>query len=217
MAHRQDRALIAEQILLQPAQHPEIEMVGRLVENQQLRLLDQQLCEHQPGALAARHPLHRSGPLKTAESHAAEHRIDLHLRPIAVETEVPLLQRLILPLEPVVFSTAVVGEGGHPLSGFQHLLLNLEYLAERPAHLAFDRSVGQQAAVLPQISDPQRIGARDAPLIRLVQSGNQVQEGGFPGSIRPDQGDAVPVLYFCVDFFENSLGAKAFAEIADGH
>ena len=192
-------------------------MVGRLIEDQQLRLLDQQLRKHQPGALAARHPFHRGGALKAAESHAVEHRVDLHLRPIAVETEVPLLQRLIFPLKSMVFFAAVVGEGGHPLSGFQHLLLDLEYLAERPAHLAFDRSVGQQAAVLPQISDPQRVGARDAPLIRLVQSGNQVQEGGFPGSIRPDQGDAVPVLYFRVDFFKNFLGAKAFAEIADGH
>ncbi len=50
----EDGAIGAGQVLFEPFDHVEIEVVGRLVEDEQLGLLDEQACQGQPFALTAR-------------------------------------------------------------------------------------------------------------------------------------------------------------------
>lgn len=53
MAHQEDRALIAVQHLEEDVERVGIEIVGRLVEHEQVRRLGEDLREQQPVALAA--------------------------------------------------------------------------------------------------------------------------------------------------------------------
>ena len=68
----------------------EIEVVGRLVENQHVRLLQHDAAEEQPRSLAARERVGRLQTLFAAEEHLAEQSVNVLPRRIGIELMQPL-------------------------------------------------------------------------------------------------------------------------------
>ena len=91
MRDDQDRAGVALQVVLEPEQRLEVEMVGGLVQQQQVRFLRQQ-----PGQVGAHHPAaaHLArGPVEIllAEAQAGEDLLGLGFEPIAAQLIEPVM------------------------------------------------------------------------------------------------------------------------------
>ena len=75
MRYGEDRAPEGGEVFLQPEQRFDVEVVGRLVENKQLGLLEEETAELQPRLFAARH----GGDaliVKFGKAHAVQHGAD---------------------------------------------------------------------------------------------------------------------------------------------
>ena len=59
MRHQHQRACVLQQALFENLERCNIQIVRRLIEQQQIRRLQHQLCDQYPGALAATQPLDR--------------------------------------------------------------------------------------------------------------------------------------------------------------
>ena len=70
MRDDQHRAAIADEVLLEPGDGVEIEVVGRLVEQQEVGLLGEHDAEMEPPALAAREARDRARHVGSARSRA---------------------------------------------------------------------------------------------------------------------------------------------------
>ena len=74
----------------------EVEVVGRLVEHQHVRLLQHDAAEEQPRGLAARERVRRLQPFFAAEEHLAEKAVDVLLGSVRVELVQPVHGRQAL-------------------------------------------------------------------------------------------------------------------------
>jgi hypothetical protein len=73
VADEQDRAVEIGEIFLEPGDGGQIEVVGRLVEQEQIALADEQLRQRQSRALAAGKRADVLFPLSRSEADAEEH------------------------------------------------------------------------------------------------------------------------------------------------
>ena len=85
MGDGDDRARIGLQVMLEPGHRFRVEMVGRLVEEQQVGLLQEQAAERHAAALAARERRHRRLGGRAAQ------RVHRELEP---RIEIPRVQRI---------------------------------------------------------------------------------------------------------------------------
>src|SRR4051812_39884748 len=86
----QDRSLELLQRDVQRVDRLEIEVVGRFVEDENVRLLQHDAAEQQARRLAARERLGRLEPFFTAEQHLAEKSVDVLARRVGIELVQPL-------------------------------------------------------------------------------------------------------------------------------
>ena len=86
---------IAAQVLLEPVAGLEVEVVGRLVEQQQPRLAQQQLGQRQAHLPAAREMLGRQLEVRRREAEAAQDGRDAELDRVAVADPEALLRRAV--------------------------------------------------------------------------------------------------------------------------
>ena len=84
MADHQHSAPVFFQIAFQPFHGGKIQMVGRLVQNQYVRLLQQQLCQTKAGKLTARKHTHAFFVGGRAEIHTVQHLADLNIHIISI-------------------------------------------------------------------------------------------------------------------------------------
>ena len=128
-------------------------MVGRFVQQQQVRLLQKQLGQRQPHLPAAGERLRRTLEVLALEPQALQHRRRLQLDRVSVaEAE------LILKVAVASKHRFVVGLGhrgiAQPILELVHLGLHVEQTAERAARLLEDRVARVGQAVLREGSRP---------------------------------------------------------------
>ena len=87
---QEHRALVLLQRDVQRVDRLEIEVVGRLVEDEHVRLLQHDAAEQQPRGLAARQRLGRLQPFLAGEQHLAEQAVDVLARRVRIELVQPL-------------------------------------------------------------------------------------------------------------------------------
>ena len=90
MRHRDDRALVLAQVPLEPGHRLGVEVVGRLVEEEDVRLLEQEAAERHASPLAAREHVHHLVGRRAAQG--------VH-RQVQPGVEVPAVVRVQLLLE----------------------------------------------------------------------------------------------------------------------
>ena len=165
-------------------------MVRRLVEQQQVRLPEQQLRQRDPHLPAAGKRLGRPLEVGRLEPEALQHGRRLQLDAVAVAESEPILQVAVAREHRVVLG---LGDRrvAQPLLELVHLGLHRQQLGERAAGLLEDRAARVRQAVLRQVADGQRGGLEDRAGIGLVEPGHHPEQRGLAGAVRTAQADAL--------------------------
>jgi hypothetical protein len=165
---------------LEPREAVEVEVVGRLVEDQDRRPCEEYSGQQRAGRLAAAQRAERRVERHVGDAERVARAVELRVqRPAAERAEAILLltvrgERLRLvqpPLELV------------------KLAVQPPHLAERRAEQAVDRQV-RPGRLLRQIADPVTRPERHAAALRSIHAGEHPQQRGLPRSVRTHQRDA---------------------------
>ena len=186
-------------------------MVGRLVQNQQVRRFQQQPCNGKPCLFAAAesgdHPV--IGLL--SESHTVEDGAYFHVDLIAVVVLEPGLQAVVLLCCRHI-------PGLHLLFQLVQAFLGVQQRTEHAAHLRPDRAFPIQTAHLFQVADT-GLGGLGNLAVALQQmvgqflSRQNAQQGRFSAAVHTHKPDPVVVFYRQRDVGENLSAIIKFMDI----
>ena len=185
MGRDEERPAAPAEVLLEPFERVEVEVVGRLVEEQQVRVGDDQPGQRRPRLLAAGQRRRRLGPLVAGEAEPGQRALDALVERVAAE-DLVLVQEL------------GVGGLGDPAVA----------LHARPARSAIrSRWAAPVRTAVPQVGrgherlvevgllgeqpEGQAALAMDLAAVRLVASGGEPEQRRLAGAVRPDQADPV--------------------------
>ena len=177
MGDDQDRAGIFAQMAFEPVHRLGVEMVGRLVEQQQLRLLQQQLAQRDPAPLAAR----EMGDLGVVGR--ADQRLH-RLVDLGIEIPQALGLDLVLELRHLVGGLVRVVHG-ELVVAVEHGLLRRDALH----HVLADGLVRIELGLLGQVADPRPLG--DPAIARElgVDAGHDPQQRALAGAVDAEDAD----------------------------
>ncbi len=179
VGYRNDGAFVLLQVTLQPGDRFGIQVVGRLVEQQDIRFGQQQPAERDPAALATRKNAHRRLAWRATQ------RIEGDLQAIV---QGPGLDPVKLVLQAgLLFDQGVeicirVGKG------IIDCLITLEQVKDRLDsffnHLA-DGLIRVELGLLVEHTNAVALGKGDLPGVAVVLAGDNPQQGTFPRAIQP--------------------------------
>ena len=95
------------------------------------------------------------------------------------------------------------------------LLLQAAQVLKYRERLLEHRPAADKQPVLRQIAEAQIPRTDDSPLIRCLQAGQHLHEGGFAGPVVPHQADAIPLIDLKIQRAEEPVAAKRLAEALD--
>ena len=198
---RQHRALELVQILLQPLGGLQVQVVGGLVQQQDVGVLQDQPAQVHPGLLPAGEPVEELFPHPRADLKAAAHLVLPGVGVIAApglegggELVVPAQQGGVLP--PL-----------HPGGQLLHLLLHLPQGAEGGVQYILHRVAGGVDRDLGDQAHPLVRGQDHLPLVPVQLAGEDAQQGGLAAAVLAQQSHPLagvhlkgePVQYFFAD------------------
>ena len=208
MGHRQDGALVVGEMLFEPLHALGVEVVGRLVEQQKVRLTQQQFAQRHPAALTSGQMGDRLVGRRAAQ---CVHRL------LELGVQIPRIGVIELLLQPAHLLHELIGVvGRHQLCDLvEPVQLDLD-LAEALFDVAANRLLLVQRRLLQQ--DPNRgtRGEEGVAVVGLVQSSHDVQHAGFAGTVRPDDADLGPRQEAERDIVEDDLVAVGLADLVHG-
>ena len=184
------RVGIMRQIFFQPVARFEIEMVGGLVEQQQVRLLQQQLGQCDAHLPAAGEFFGPAMPVFLAETEAHEHAPDLRLDGVSVASAKFVLEALIALRDLRVFRRGVI-ELGHASGQVFHLLFHLSQLGKNRHALGEHGASGEREPVLRQVAGADALGRAERTVVERLDPRENLHQRGFAGAVRAHQADAV--------------------------
>ena len=177
------------EVLLEPQVCIEIKMIGRLVQEQEVGLPEQQPGKARPHDPAAAELTHRPHKVALLEAEARQNRLGLvlpvaaarglqrHLKPAEALHQRGLLRRVTLRREGLAGGFDAVAEGDRVGAGVQHLLKQ--------------GLVGERCRLLPEIADGQVALPRNTSGVRLDVAREDVHQSGLAGAVGADKRDAV--------------------------
>ena len=193
MGDEEDRAGIGLEVLLQPADRVDVEVVGRLVEQQQVRLRHQRAAEQRAATPAAGQLAHLTIRGKREPRHDELHFL-LEPPPVA------LLERVLQVPESLEI------RGGVRFSNAcRRLVVFRDEAAERAEavrHFGKHRTLPHHRDILVQPRDAQTRLAPDRAGIHGLIPGQDAEQAALPGTIASDEGDALAVVDLKVGVFE---------------
>ena len=199
------------QVLLEPQVRFEVEVVGRLVQEQQGRVPEQQPREARPHRPAAAELAHRPREVALLEPEAGEDRLRLvlpvvptrgvqrHVELAETLQQPRLLRRVRLRRQRLPRRGDVGHERDHLRAGVQHLL------EER---LAIERR-----RLLPEIADRHPAPRGHVPRVRRRIPRQDVHERRLPGPVRADQRDPVSGVHVEVEPTEQRPGRVGLTDV----
>ena len=200
-------ASIVDQLLLEPLHRSHVEVVGRLVEEQQVGAAGERARERGARQLSAREGLESSVEVGIGEAKAAQHGSGVVAPAVAARVLEPRLRLAVAPQR----LRAVIA-GGHRLLEAAQLALRLDQVgcarervlaqreaAERGRALVVERDAG---ALLP--------GELAACELRLAHQGTQQRR--LAGAVRAGEREPVAALELERDPVEERLAGELLAE-----
>ena len=177
MGDDQDRARILPQMAFQPQHRFGVEMVGRLVQQQQVGLVEQQPAQRDPAALAAGE-FFDLGVIGWAAQRV--HRL------VDLAVEIPQARGLDLVLQ-----------FGHLLGGLvgivdRQLVVAIEdrlLLGDAQHDVLAHRPGGVELRLLFEVANPRALGDPRLAVIFLVDAGHDPQQGRFAGAVDAEHAD----------------------------
>jgi len=194
-----DRAGIAAQVFAEPHERFEVEMVRRLVEQQQIGLLREQPREvraHDPAAAQRRR---RAVHILLAERQPRENPLRLR------RDRVPVILRKIAD-RLVVFVALRIARG----LAAAHRLTRLDELRRHARREIDHRLAAHRRALLRQKAERDPALHRDAPLVRRILAEDDREQRGLPRTIRADEPDAIATVHLQRGTFEKHAAREGF-------
>ena len=195
MADHDQRRGARSEVGLEPRQRVEIEVVGRLVEQQQVGARQQHPGHQRAHPPAAGEGAHRPREVGRREAEPGEHDLRPRLERVAAR---PLEERALLPVRvgQAVDALLLARRRGRDRDRLGQLVA----LAAEPPHVVGrhqrrleDRRVGGQLGLdlLRQIGHAQAAAAVHRPLVRLVEAGHDSEERRLAAAVGTDEPVAV--------------------------
>ena len=142
---------IGFEVGLQPVAGFEVEMVGGLVEQQQVRLFEQEFGERDAHLPAAGEFFDAALPVFAAETEAGEHRADARFDVVAVAGGEFGLDVMVAFGDLLVFRGGMI-ELRHAMREFLLLRLRARGFPRRPQAFGEDGAAGERDAILRQVA-----------------------------------------------------------------
>ena len=183
MGDEDERAGILEQPRFEPRDRVDVEMVGRLVEDEDVRLGDERAGQqHAPAPAAGQ----RVDGHVARQAEAIEHHLDALLDPPAV----PLVELVLQPAE------ALEGRGrGVVRDVVRRVVVGGDHVAQRAEALGHDvehRLGGGERHVLLEARDDDAGLPPDGAGIRRDRAGDDLEQRRLAGAVAADDGDPLP-------------------------
>ena len=185
-------------------------MVGRLVQQQQVRFFQQQFRQRNPHLPAAGKLFRPPRPVLFAKTQPGQHGSHLSLDGVSLASADGALQALEAVGDLRVLGAVQVGLA-HALRQLFHLAMHLVQIVKHRKTLVEDRPPRQLQPILRKISGADALGARNRAIIERLRAGQHLQQRGFAAAVRADQPDAILRSNQPIEIFEEEFRAKAFA------
>ena len=184
MRHQDEAVLIVDQITLQPFNMFDIEIIGRFVQNQDRRILQQQFGQQHLGALPAAQIADVPVQADIAKPQPVGHFLDFGVQHVEAAVIEQILQLTDIRHHLVQLVRIRLA---HPVVNAQHLGFPVEHcLKGRAQNIPDGFSFGQHR-VLIQITDRDAVGPLHLAGVRLQLPGNDAEKGGLAFAIGADQ------------------------------
>ena len=202
MGDQHHREGVSGQVALQPVPGRQIEVVGRLIEQQQIRPLQQQPRQGDAHLPAAGEMFAGLVPISLGKAQTAQHLGDFHLHGVAAALAEGFLQHGV-----TLHGHGAVAAGDFLLQLGQ---LGFDRQQRRQGRAGFGKqrpsAVGQ--TILGQIAEGRPLGELELATIRLNLTGQHPQQGGFAGAIFTAQADTIARADMPVDAGKDFPAAK---------
>ena len=199
----------------QPRQRSFVQVVGGFVEQQKLRLFQENMSQVQPGALAAAQIRHGRLPAGLRDPQVVQRLLQPTLHGVAA----PRLERGLHPgiaFQQFLVPGTLCGRlecGRQALQLFAQLL----QLAERGAQEVQHREADGARRLLGQVADGQVPAVGQPPVEVVVQAPDGPQQRGLAAAVGADQPDAVALANHEVQVREDQIVAIPLFEGAAHH
>ena len=207
VADHKDRTGVALEVAFQPFHRGKIQVVGRLVQNKDIRLFQQELCQTQTGQLTAGQNAHILAPCILRKAHAGQHLFDVDVHVVAVGRVDDVLQRIVLFQQ-----RRVIWSGRHLLFQNLHLGHRVQHRGKGRAHLPVNIKCRVKLCVLFQIAQRHAVGHTEFPVIVGVNAGQDLEERRLARAVLTHDADAVFLFYTGAHVVQDDLFAKALSE-----
>ena len=201
---------IVLQIFFQPVAGFEIEMVRRLVEQQQVGLLQKKLGEGEAHLPSAGEFVGQARPVFFREAQAHQDASDFGFDRVAVAGAEFVFDAVVAVGDGVVFRAGVVEFRHAVRERFEFRFHGAQVVEDRHA-LGEDAAAGEREAVLRKISGGRAFGDDEAAVVEGVHAGEDLHERGLAGAVAADQADAVAGRDEPVRVFEEEFVAETFS------
>ena len=184
---------IGGEVVLEPLYRDDVEVVGGLVEEEEVGVAQEQFGQLDAHLPAAAEDGHRAVEVAVLESQAQQHLLGLFL-PTAAAKEGQVFGQLVVAFQKAcIFCTLIVGAIGD-FSG-EAFLLSLEVVegAESGESFLKDGTDGVGHHLLRQVTHGLARRHDEGAALRLLPAAENLQKGGFAGPIQTNKADPVVV------------------------
>ena len=206
MADHQHGPGVALEVIFQPFHGGKVQMVRGLVQNEDIRLFQQQLCQTQPRQLTTGEHRNVLLPGILRKAHAGQHLFDVHIHVVAVGCIHDVLQLVVLGQQGSVFRRS-----GHAALQDLHLRHGVQHRRKGGAHLAVDIQRRVQLCVLFEVAQRHAMGHAELTLVVLIFAGEDLQQRRLARTVLAHDADAVLFLDAGRHIVQDDLFAKALA------
>ena len=183
-----DRPLEGLDIVFQPFHAVQVQMVGGLVQQEDIRLLQQEPCQVDPGLLPAGEAVEELGPLGWGDPQAVADLVHLYVHVVAASGLEPGHKGV------VGFQLLLGGSLLHGLLQGLHLLFGCKDLPKgRPQNILHGVAQGEMG----DLGDHAQllIGIYiDLSTVIVHFPGDDLKERGLPAAVTPQDGNPLPLL-----------------------
>ena len=214
MGHEHQRVRIFLQVPFQPVAGFQVEMVGRLVQQQQTRLLQQQPCQRDAHLPAAAELFARACPVVLREAEAVQNGSHPGLQGIS-SAQMKLLRQGRIALGCLLIIGSRMRHVGQLMLQPAAFLFQAAQLLKYRERLLEDGPATHKKPILREVAEAQLPRTDNSALIRCLQAGQHLHEGGFPCPVVPHQSDAIPLIDLKIQGAEEPITTKRLAEALD--
>ena len=211
VGNEQDRAGVVDEVLLDPHLRVDVEVVGRLVEQQNFGLLEEEL-RHRDAHLPTAGKLRAvAGEIGILEAEALEHRFDARLHAggvggIELQLErADFLKRLGVGRGTRVEFFELVGKAVDPVAQFEHF-------AEGGFRFLPQRAAADMDPFLRQVAVARALGRVDRAGARADDAGDALHQRRLASTVVTGEGNALAGLHGKGQVVEQHAGTKLHAQ-----